>query len=506
MSDSGARDYLRREAGLLLHPTSLPGRYGIGDLGHDARRFVDFLQEAGIRVWQVLPLGPAGYGNSPYATRSAMAGNPLLISLDLLAEEGLIHGDELSSMPQFPAHRVDYPAVEEAKTSLLKRAHRRFTTEGDGGLRHQFDEFWRDSRWLEYYAIFMALRESKGRAPWQDWEPDIIARTPEAMERVRRELSEEVDFHRFVQFLFYRQWRALREYANGRGIRIMGDIPIFVALDSADVWARQEIFFLDGRGQPTVVAGVPPDYFSRTGQRWGNPLYRWDLLAEQDFGWWVERFQVALAQTDLVRIDHFRGFESYWEVPADQETAERGRWVKGPGERFFQTLSRALGTLPVVAEDLGMITQEVHDLRLKVGFPGMKVLHFAFAEDARNPYLPHNCERRYVVYTGTHDNDTTVGWFASRPPEERAAVLRYLGVGQEDTGEIHWRMTRLALSTVAGLAVVPMQDVLGLDSSSRMNVPGEAAGNWEWRFNWDQLRPEYARRLREMSRSYGRSE
>lgn len=502
MTRAKARDYLRRESGILLHPTSLPGPHGIGDLGTEARRFVDFLESAGQRLWQILPLGPTGHGNSPYGARSTMAGNPLLISLNLLAKEGLLTDEELSHSPPFPPDRVDYEAVDAFKMPLLRRAYRRFLDSATEAQRADFEAFCQGNAfWLEDYALFMALKEAHQGAPWTHWEASAAGRRPEELDRWRRLLQESVHFRRFTQYQFSRQWGVVKRYANERGVRIIGDLPIFVDLDSSDVWSRQDLFHLDARGRPTVVSGVPPDYFSKTGQRWGNPLYRWDVMAREGYGWWVERFRATMQQADLVRIDHFRGFEAYWEVPARHKTAERGRWVKGPGEDLFHALERALGPLPVIAEDLGLITPEVEALRLRLRYPGMKVLQFAFGDDARNPYLPHNYERRCVVYTGTHDNDTTVGWFRSRPPKERAHVLRYLN---SDGREIHWDLIRLAMASVADAAVVPFQDVLGLGSSARMNLPGQAEGNWAWRFTPDQLRPEHAERLREMATTYGR--
>ncbi len=496
-------DYLRRESGILLHPTSLPGPHGIGDLGAEARRFVDFLEAAGQRLWQMLPLGPTGQGNSPYDSPSAMAGNPLLISLEILAKEQFLSWEDLDRVPTLPADRVDYDAVAAFKFPLLRQACRHFLDRATAQQRSEFERFCRlNAPWLEDYALFMALKEAHQGAAWNRWEEEIAAHRPEAVEWWGQRLAEEVQFHRFAQFEFSRQWEVLKRYANERAVRIVGDIPIFVALDSADVWSRRELFHLDEKGRPTVVSGVPPDYFARTGQRWGNPLYRWDILAEEGYAWWVQRFRITLARMDLVRIDHFRGFQAYWEVPAHHKTAERGRWVKGPGEGFFRALGRALGPLPVIAEDLGLITPEVEALRDALGYPGMKVLQFAFGDDARNPYLPHNYERRCVVYTGTHDNDTTIGWFDSRPPNERDSILRYLG---RDGQEIHWDLLRLAFASVADVAMAPLQDVLGLGSAARMNLPGQPRGNWTWRFTADQLRPDLAERLRQLTETYGRS-
>ncbi len=502
MINSLTPDYLRRESGILLHPTSLPGPHGIGDLGTEARRFVDFLEAAGQQLWQILPLGPTGLGNSPYASPSAMAGNPLLISLDTLVKEELLSKEELAQEHYLPHKRVDYDAVAAFKLPLIQRASRRFQAGATPTQRSEFEQFCEQHVvWLEDFALFMAIKEAHHGAAWTRWEPEIAARDPKALESLKGQLAEQVQFHRFVQFEFYRQWGVLKRYANERAVRIIGDIPIFVAMDSADVWSRPELFHLDEKGNPTVVSGVPPDYFARTGQRWGNPLYRWDRLAREGYRWWIQRFQAVLALVDLVRIDHFRGFQAYWEVPAQNRTAERGRWVDGPGESLFRALEAALGPLPVIAEDLGIITPDVETLRDRLRFPGMKVLQFAFGNDARNPHLPHNYPRRCVVYTGTHDNDTSVGWFNSRPQQERRAVLRYLG---KDQAEINWDLMRLAFASVADVAMAPLQDLLGLGSAARMNLPGQPTGNWSWRFTTDQLRPDLAGRLREMTSTYGR--
>lgn len=491
-----------RAAGMLLHPTSLPGPHGIGDLGPAAYRFVDFLAAAGQRLWQVLPLGPTGYGDSPYAARSAFAGNPLLISLEQLRDEGLLTPDDLAEVPDFPSDRVLYEQVEAFKLSRLRRAFARFCTQPEAA-RADFRAFrTRQAAWLDDFALFMALREAYDGAVWTDWEPAIVQRDPHALATRQQELAEETTFHAFLQFLFERQWTALRRYANERGIRIIGDIPIFVAHDSADVWANQEMFLLDDRGNPTVVAGVPPDYFSPTGQRWGNPLYRWEVLAATGYRWWIDRFRAMLGLVDMIRIDHFRGFVAGWEVPADQETAEHGRWVPGPGKALFQAAQEALGNLPIIVEDLGTITPDVIALREQLGYPGMKVLQFAFGDDAHNPYLPHNYKPRCVVYTGTHDNDTTAGWFATRPPAERDAVLRYLG---RDGQDIVWDMIRLALASVAEMAIIPLQDVLNLGSEARLNFPGQPQHNWRWRYREEQLTAEIGTRLRELCAIYGRT-
>ncbi len=480
-----------RSAGILLHPTSLPGEFGIGELGAEAVSFVEFLKDSGQEVWQVLPLGPTGSGGSPYSSYSAFAGNPLLISTQHLAEHGLLD----STPPCVAAGPVDYPAVIASKQGTLREAYEN-AEPGEG-----FERFCAENRvWLEDYALYAALKEKSGGAAWTGWDRGISDRNPETLSRARRELGREVRFHKFVQYLFFEDWRAVKQAANEAGIEIIGDLPIFVSHDSADVWANQELFRLDGSGEPSVVAGVPPDYFSETGQLWGNPLYDWEEMQRNGYRWWVERMRQALTLYDAVRIDHFRGFESSWEVPAGEKTARGGRWVKGPGEKLFRALEDALGELPVIAEDLGNITAEVESLRDNLGLPGMKVLQFAFSSPD-NPHLPHNYEHEnWVVYTGTHDNDTTKGWWASAPIEERAFARRYLGREYVST----WDFIRLAYSSVASRAVVPMQDVLSLGSEARMNLPGTTKGNWSWRMPESAPSPGLAAKLRHLAETYGR--
>jgi len=485
-----------------LHPTSLPGRFGIGDLGEEAYRFVDFLANSGQQIWQVLPLGPTGFGDSPYQCFSAFAGNPLLISPEKLAEEGLLSPADLRDAPSFPAHRVDYGPVIEFKKALLRKSFEQFRGGATPTQREEVEAFCEQHRgWIYNYALFMALKDAHGGAVWNTWDPNIAARKPEAMNRWKQALSESILFHTYVQVQFFKQWSELKHYANARGIHVIGDLPIFVAHDSADVWAHPDLFFLDKQGQPTVVAGVPPDYFSATGQLWGNPLYRWDVLAQRGYDWWIERFKQAFAMVDRVRLDHFRGFEAYWEVPAMEKTAVRGRWVKGPGADLFNALKKALGALPIIAEDLGVITPEVTALREQFGFPGMKVLQFAFT-GPENTYLPHHFTQNLVVYTGTHDNDTAVGWFTgSSTPEERVYALKYLGT---DGSQIHWDLIRLAFASVADAAIVPLQDVLGLDTEARMNFPSRASGNWSWRYTPDGLTDEVGEKLGDLTVIYGR--
>ena len=504
-----------RSSGILLHPTSLPGGFGVGDLGREAYRFADFLHSAKQRVWQVLPLGPTGYGDSPYQVFSAFAGNPLLISPESLAQEGLLSSEDLSEVPNFPQAQVDYGAVIHFKFPLLRRAFERFQSGGVPPARDLFQKFCKQhSTWLDDYALFMAIKDAHGGKAWNQWDSAIALREPEALEHWTKKLSDEIQCWKFWQFLFFKQWMALKQYCHARSIQIMGDIPIFVARDSADVWAHPQLFHLDEHGNPTVVAGVPPDYFSATGQLWGNPLYRWDVMAASGYDWWMQRFRAAFELVDMVRIDHFRGFEAYWEVPGYETTAINGRWVNGPGAELFEAVRQALGDLPIVAENLGLITPEVEALRQKLGFPGMAVLQFAFGSGtADSEFLPHNYSRNLLIYTGTHDNDTTVGWWNStgvndstrRPEEvqrEREFVLEYLGV---NGSEIHWAFIRAVLASVANLAMVPLQDVLGLGSGARMNLPARASGNWQWRYLPGMLTDAMVERLRELTILFGRA-
>jgi 4-alpha-glucanotransferase len=503
----------RRTSGILLHPTSLPGPFGIGELGREAIAFLDFLQETGQGLWQVLPLGPTGYGDSPYQCFSAFAGNPLLVSLERLRDQGLVAASDLKKKPDFPEREVDFGAVIDFKRRLLTKAFAAFEKEAESSQRESLEAFCRRHHgWLPDFTLFMALKRSNGGVAWSEWDRALVGREPEALEKARRELAREMREVEFEQRLFFEQWATIREEAHARGIRIMGDIPIFVAHDSADVWAHPEIFHLAADGRPSFQAGVPPDYFSATGQRWGNPLYRWDALARTGYAWWIDRFRAVLSLVDLVRLDHFRGFEAYWEVPGDEATAVNGRWVKGPGAVFFEALQGALGELPIVAEDLGVITPEVEALRERFGFAGMAILQFAFGTDSHaNDFLPHNFPRRKVVYTGTHDNDTVAGWWrggvgdSTRTPEEVAEehgrALTYVG---GDGSQIHWDCIRTLLVSVADTAIVPLQDVLGLGSEARMNLPGRAGGNWRWRFAGGDLTPEIRRRLRAITVASGR--
>lgn len=493
-----------RASGLLLHPSSLPGPHGIGDLGPSAYRWVDVLVEARQRVWQVLPLGPTGYGDSPYQTHSAFGGNPLFLDLQELARRGYVAREALDDLSAFPVGRVDYGLVIGRKMPLLLSAYEHFERLATPEENRAFETFCatHDAVWLHDYALFMALKDHFGGAPWSQWPADIRRREFRALAHWSVRLAPRVMAYKFIQFLFFQQWGALKRYANERGILILGDVPIYVAYDSADVWAHQHLFHLDEEGHPTVVAGVPPDYFSATGQLWGNPLYRWDRMADEGYRWWVERFRAVRQLVDIVRLDHFRGFEAYYEIPAGARTAAQGRWVPGPGEALFRAVFQELGTFPIVAEDLGIITQEVEHLRRRLGFPGMKVLQFAFGGDAANPYLPHNYEPDCVVYTGTHDNDTTVGWFQNASQAERDFCLRYLGYTPEN---IAWALIRLAASSVAWLTIVPVQDVLGLGSEARMNVPGRVEGNWQWRLSPEMLGRPAIEKLALITETYGRA-
>jgi 4-alpha-glucanotransferase len=503
----------QRASGILLHPSSLPGRFGIGDLGGEAYKFIDFLSASGQRLWQILPLGPPGYGNSPYQSYSAFAGNTLLVSPERLVKDGLLSEDDLAGAPEFPGKRIDFARVIEFKRTILEKAFDNFTRTEDLRLGEEFETFLRyAAAWLDDYALFAALKDEHNGAVWNSWEPGLASREAKAIARARERLRERIEAHEFFQYLFFKQWLELKRYANQKEIKIIGDMPIFVAHNSADVWSHPDLFKLDGRGNPTSVAGVPPDLFSKTGQLWGNPVYNWDRFREMGFRWWIERVRETLRTVDLVRIDHFRGFVATWEVPGGEKTAERGKWVGVPGRELFNAMRNALGDLAVLAEDLGTITPDVIALREELGLPGMRVLQFAFGGDPRDTHLPHNYDHNTVVYTGTHDNDTTVGWFRAAPGKnstqdadqikrERERCMKYLNT---DGSEINWDFIRAALSSVADLAIIPLQDVLGLDSSARMNVPASEEGNWGWRYEEGALDEAPSRRLKEMSELYAR--
>jgi 4-alpha-glucanotransferase len=488
----------KRTAGVLLHPTSLPGRYGVGDLGDELIKFLDWVAQAGMRVWQVLPLNPPGYGYSPYGCVSSFAGNPLLISPERLIESQLL---EHHDIPEFSDDEVDFDRVTEHKSKLLRESFAYFESNATPDQRAALKNFERDNRWLPDWALFAALKDTNGGQPWSAWPRPLMMRERDALVEAQRTLADDIRFHKYVQWVFFTQWAAVRQAADAREIKIMGDVPIYVAGDSADVWANREVFQLDENGEPTVVAGVPPDYFSKTGQRWGNPLYRWDLMRERRFRWWVARIRAARRFADILRLDHFRGFAAYWEVPASETTAINGRWVPGPGKALFDAIRSALGDVPLVAEDLGFITPEVHELRRAIGVPGMKILQFGFSSKD-SPHLPHNYDRCTVVYTGTHDNDTARGWFENATEEERALVREYLGCNAEN---VAWGLTRSAFASVADSAIVPVQDILNLGSEVRMNLPGATRGNWSWRLRPGALTAEDAKRMRRLAEITGRA-
>ena len=482
-------------AGILLHPTSLPGRYGIGDLGDELIAFLDWAASAGMRLWQVLPLNPPGYGDSPYGCVSSFAGNPLLISPQRLLEEGLLERVELDDLPQFDEQHVEFDMVGMLKHQLLRIAFERFSDHA------AFDAFAAEHRpWLEDYALFMALKIKGRQGAWWTWNRRLVHREAGELNRLARKLEREIRFWKFVQFLFFRQWASVREAAAARGIRIIGDVPIYVACDSADVWGNRELFELDAEGHPTVVAGVPPDYFSETGQRWGNPLYRWDVMRENGFRWWIERVRTNLRFADLLRLDHFRGFVAYWAIPAHEPTAVHGQWVRGPGIALFDALRDALDELPLIAEDLGFITPDVHELRNAIGVPGMRILQFGFAQND-SPHLPHRYEPHSVAYSGTHDNDTARGWYASASEAEREAATTYLGCDAESVSDC---LIRAACTSVAEMAIIPAQDILDLGSEARMNRPGATQGNWTWRIRPGALTQERAEKLRRLAEITGR--
>jgi 4-alpha-glucanotransferase len=513
----------RRASGVLLHPTSLPGGFGIGDLGPAALDFIGLLASGGQRLWQVLPLGPTGYADSPYQCFSAFAGNTLLISPELLIEDGLLGAGDVGTAVPGPndvedgsAHNVDFPAVIAHRQSLWPRVLDRFDAAGASPMRDRFERFCHEQAfWLDDFGLFMAIKEAHGHEAWTAWDAAIAHRDPAALAAWSARSARAIRLHKLTQFLFFEQWRRLRQACHARSIQIMGDLPIFVAHDSADVWARQELFRLDADGRPTVLAGVPPDYFSADGQLWGNPHYRWDVLRDSGYAWWVERFRALLTLVDCIRIDHFRGFEASWEVPADSSTAIHGAWVKGPGASLFEEVRSALALeqLPFVAENLGVITPAVEALRRQFGLPGMAILQFAFGTDPQAPdFKPHNYPRNLVVYTGTHDNDTTAGWWtgsighstrsAADIADEREHATRYLGL---EGREVHWEFIRAVMASVADTAIVPAQDLLGLGSEARMNRPGTASGNWRWRLRPGQLTRETMRRLGVLAVTYDRA-
>jgi 4-alpha-glucanotransferase len=492
----------KRSSGILLHPTSLPGPFGIGDLGQAAFEWIDFLARSGCKLWQVLPLGPTGYGDSPYQCFSAFAGNAYLISPKSLQQDGLLNANDLANLPDFPTGQVDFGAVISWKLALLNRAYQNFSRGATPNLRSQFDQFLAENAgWLDDYSVFMALKEYHGGASWVSWPPSLRDRHPQSVEDIHKTLHPYIDQQAFLQFIFFRQWHSLREYAKAAGVQIIGDIPIFVAHDSADTWSNRDLFYLSEDGNPSVVAGVPPDYFSSTGQLWGNPLYRWARHKETGYAWWLERIRANLSIVDIIRIDHFRGFAGYWEVAGKAKTAEKGRWVKAPGHDFFRSMEHALGELPIIAEDLGVITPDVVRLREAFHLPGMKILQFAFAGGPIDPFLPHNYPQNCVVYTGTHDNDTARGWYERVGEEERDFYRRYM---RRDGRDVAWDLIQGVWSSVAVFALAPLQDFLNLGNEARMNYPGNPRGNWSWRFHAEDLTEDLSSRISELNHLYSR--
>ncbi len=492
----------KRASGILLHPSSFPGPYGIGDIGSRAHRWVDFLSGAGCGLWQVLPIGPTGYGDSPYQCFSSFAGNPLLISPDALLREDLLHPDDLSDRPCFPEDHVNFGQVIPWKFGVLDRSFFRFQHTQSSQLKIELAKFQQDhSSWLDDYALFMALKESHAGAPWPAWEKSLQQRQPKALAAARKELAVAIQRQVYRQFLFYRQWSKLREHAHAKNIQIIGDIPIFVAHDSSDVWVHPELFYLDQTGMPTVVAGVPPDYFAPTGQLWGNPLYRWDVHAQTGYSWWLERIKATLAMVDIIRIDHFRGFAGYWEVPGTAKTAEIGCWTPGPGKDFFRSIRQSLGDLPIIAEDLGVITPDVVELRDSFNLPGMKIFQFGFDGTPDDPFLPHNYPVNCVVYTGTHDNDTARGWYNRVSDQEKSVYRDYL---DRDGSNVSWDFIRGVWASVAIFGLAPLQDFLDLGNEARMNYPGNPSGNWMWRMPANSLNPELQAKIKQLNYLYSR--
>ena len=493
-----------RSSGILFHPTSLPGKYGIGTLGKEAYAFIDFLKKSRQKLWQIFPLGPTGYGDSPYQSFSSFAGNPYLIDFDLLIEAHLLSEEDLRDVFFGDNEEyIDYGAIYNQKYPLLRKAYENFKSSDNHEMRENLEHFKRENAsWLNDYSLYISLKNHFNGLPWNEWAHDIKNREHGAMEHYKNELAYDIEYHNFIQFLFFKQWGDVKRYANENGIKIIGDIPIFVAADSSDAWANPEIFLFDEERKPVKVAGVPPDYFSATGQLWGNPLYNWQKLKETNYSWWVERVRANLSTCDIIRIDHFRGFEAYWAVPYGDDTAINGQWEPGPGIDLFNAIKSQLGELPIIAEDLGLMTQGVIDLREATGFPGMKILGFAFDSGEENDYLPHTYTKNCVVYTGTHDNDTLIGWFQKAKEEDRQFARDYLNSRSDD--EIHWDAIRGAWSSVANMAISPVQDFLGLGSEARINTPGVAAGNWQWRLRHGVLTDELAERIAKLTRVYSR--
>ncbi len=476
-----------RSAGILLHPTSLPGKFGIGDLGKEAFNFINFLESSGQKLWQVFPLGPTGYGDSPYQCFSAFAGNPLLVSPEKLKEDGFLNDDYLSNSNNYDPHKIDYGSIINIKKEIFRTAYNNYK-KNHNGFEEIFKKFCDEEKeWLEDFSLFMAAKDFHGGKVWSKWNKELLIRSPDGLKKWKEKLADEIEYNKFIQFQFFKQWKEVKYYANSKGIKIIGDMPIFIAYDSADLWSHKDIFSVDDVGNLQFVAGVPPDYFSATGQLWGNPLYKWKKMEEDDFLWWRQRFKQMLELIDIIRIDHFRGFDAYWEIPGGASTAEKGRWVKAPGEKFFNTVKEYMGELPIIAEDLGVITKSVEALRDKFNFPGMKILQFAFGKGMERKFLPHNFIQNCLVYTGSHDNDTTRGYFEKEKQndndiyEHAQRYLNYYG------DEMCFTLIRTAYASTADLVIIPMQDMLNLGGESRMNFPGKPSGNWTWRFSWNQV-------------------
>jgi 4-alpha-glucanotransferase len=508
---------LFRASGILLHPTSLPGNYGIGDFGNEARRFIDFLAETKQKLWQMLPLGTTGYGNSPYQSFSSSAGNYLLISPEILVEEKLLEPSELKKAHGFSTSKADYIKAEEFKFGLLKKSFENFKKVKENPQVKAFNEFCKEKQsWLDDFSLFMALKEHHNNKPWYEWGNDIVKRKPEAIEHWKKKLADQIKFHKYLQFQFFKQWKSLKAYANDRGIKTIGDIPVYAAHNSVDVWVNPQYFKVDNSGKLIALSGVPPDYYCSTGQLWGNPTYRWDVLKETGYRWWVERLRSTLDMVDMVRLDHFRGFESFWEVPAGETTAINGKWIKCPGEDLLSKFKEIFGDIPIIAENLGVITPEVEGLRNKFELPGMIVLQFAFESDyaqfSFEELNPDNFPKRSAIYTGTHDNNTTVGWYNEKPGEDttlspedvKQKKERLLGYFKTDGSQIHWDMIGEILRSASHFAVIPLQDVLGLGKEARMNTPGTATGNWEWRFSWNMLTEDIKKKLKELTAKHNR--
>ncbi len=493
----------KRSSGILLHPTSLPGKYGVGTLGNEAYKFVDFLIKSKQKLWQILPLGPTGYGASPYQCFSAFAGNPVLIDLEKLVESGYLNVEDLETAEIFDNSKFDYDKAFNFKKPLLVKAFKNFKIMDDVLEKSKFEVFYsNNSSWLDDYSLFRSLMEYFDGKSWQDWDEDIKLRESAAIQRYTEDLSEKIEFHKFTQYLFFKQWLEVKAYANENGIKIIGDIPIFVSFDSSDAWANPEIFLFDEDRKPVSVAGVPPDYFSETGQLWGNPLYNWEVLKETNFKWWVERVEKNLEISDIIRLDHFRGFSNYWSIPYGAKTAINGEWIPAPGKELFETIREHLGVLPIIAEDLGIITHDVHELRDYFGFPGMKILQFAFDPHNESTHLPHTYSKNTVVYTGTHDNETTLGWFYSTYEESRNFAKNYLKINTEKS--VTWQFIQAAWASVSNIAIAPMQDFLELGNEARMNTPGTIFENWQWRLKDGELSDSLAIRLKDLTKLYFR--